>query len=64
MAFKQSSFWVQVHNMPLLCMTKGIVVKIGESMWQLEEVDLAGDGVGWGRCLRIRVKIDLAKPLE
>jgi hypothetical protein len=44
MAFKQSSFWVQVHDMPLLCMTKGIVVKIGESMWQLEEVDLVGDG--------------------
>jgi hypothetical protein len=50
--------------MPLLCMTKGIVVKIGESMWQLEEVDLSGDGAGWGRCLQIRVKIDLAKPLE
>jgi hypothetical protein len=30
MAFKQSPFWVQVHDMPLLCMTKGIAVKIGE----------------------------------
>jgi hypothetical protein len=40
MAFKQSPFWVQVHDMPLLCMTKGIGVKIGESMGWLEEVDL------------------------
>jgi hypothetical protein len=64
MAFKQSPFWVQVHDMPLLCMTKGIATKIGESMGRLVEVDLAGDGAGWGRCLRIRVEIDLVKPLE
>lgn len=25
---------------------------------------MAGDGVGWGRCLHIRVSIDLARPLE
>jgi hypothetical protein len=46
MAFKHSPFWVQVHDMPLLCMTKGIVVKIGESMGRLEDVDFAGDGPG------------------
>jgi hypothetical protein len=63
MAFKQSPFWVQIHDMPLLCMTKGIAVKIGESMGRLVEVDLAGEGAGWGQCLRIRVEIDLAKPL-
>jgi hypothetical protein len=50
--------------MPLLCMTKGIGVKIGESMGRLMEIDLAGDGAGWGRCLRIQVEIDLSKPLE
>jgi hypothetical protein len=64
MAFKHSPFWVQIHDMPLLCMTKGIAMKIGNSMGWLEEVDLAGDGAGWGRCLRICVEIDLTKPLE
>ncbi|XP_059436243.1 uncharacterized protein LOC132169189 [Corylus avellana] len=64
MAFTHSPFWVQIHDMPLLCMTKGVGTKIGESMGQLEDIDLAGDGVGWGRCLRIRVVIDLSKPLE
>jgi hypothetical protein len=64
MAFNHSPFWVQIHDMPLLCMTKGIGTKIGESMGCLMEVDLAGDGAGWGRCLRIRVEIDLSKPLE
>jgi hypothetical protein len=45
-------------------MTKGVGKKIGESMGQLVDIDLAGNGVGWGRCLRIRVVIDLSKPLE
>jgi hypothetical protein len=30
----------------------------------LEDVDLAGDGAGWGRCLCIRVNIDLSEPLK
>jgi hypothetical protein len=64
MTFKHSPFWVQIHDMPLLCMTKGVGKKIGESMGQLVDIDLAGNGVGWGRCLRIRVVIDLSKPLE
>jgi hypothetical protein len=45
-------------------MTKGVGVKIGESLGEVENVDVAGDGVGWGRCVRIRVIIDLVKPLE
>jgi hypothetical protein len=50
--------------MPLLFMTKGIGMKIEELMGRLMETDLAGDGAGWGRCLRIRVELDLSKPLE
>ena len=64
MAFMNSPIWIQVHDMPLLCMTKGIGAKIGASLGVLEVVDVAGDGVGWGRCLRIRISIDLSKPLE
>lgn len=64
MKFTHSPFWVQVHDMPLLFMTKGIGEKIGESLGQLVEIDIAGDGVGWGRCLRIRVVLDLTKPLD
>lgn len=33
-------------------------------MREVKDVDIAGDGVGWGRCLRIRVRIDLRLPLE
>jgi hypothetical protein len=64
MQFSLSPIWVQVHDMPLICMTKGVGEKIGESLGILEDVDVAGDGAGWGRCLRIRVSIDVTKPLE
>jgi hypothetical protein len=64
MKFSTSPFWVQVHDMPLICMTKGVGEKIGESMGIFEDVDVAGDGAGWGRCLRIRVNIDIKKPLD
>ena len=50
--------------MPLICMTKAIGSKIGESLGILEEVDIEGDGVEWGSVLRIRVIIDIQKPLE
>jgi hypothetical protein len=62
--FTHSPFWIQVHDMPLICMNKGVGTKIGESLGALEDVDVAGDGGGWGRCLRLRVNIDLRNPLE
>lgn len=64
--FTQSPFWIQVHDMPLLCMTRGVGSKIGESLRVLEDmdVDVARDGAGRGRCLKIRVTIYVSKPLE
>jgi hypothetical protein len=59
MTFMHSPVWIQIHDMPLLCMTKGIGSKIRASLGELEDVDVAGDGVGWGRCFKIRVSIDL-----
>jgi hypothetical protein len=50
--------------MPLICMTKAIGSKIGESLGILEEVDIEGEGVEWGNVLRIRVITNLQKPLE
>jgi hypothetical protein len=64
MEFTCSPFWIQVHDMLLLCMNKSVGTKIGESLGQLEDVDIAGDGTRWGSCLRLRVTLDLIKPLD
>ena len=50
--------------MPLLFMTKGIGVKIGQSLGKVMDVDMVGDGICWGRCLRLRVEINLLSPME
>jgi hypothetical protein len=64
MEFAHSPFWVQVHDMPLICMNRTVGTKIGESLGDVEDVDVAGDGSGWGRCLRLRVRLNLHEPLE
>lgn len=50
--------------MPLTCMNREVGNLMGQSIGSVEEVDVTGDGVGWGRCLRIRVYIDITKPLK
>jgi hypothetical protein len=42
MSFNSSVFWVQIHEMPLVCMTKNVGVKIGELIGELEEIDVEG----------------------
>jgi hypothetical protein len=64
MDFSKSPFWIQVHDILLICMNKHVGLKIGESIGRVEEVDVTGEGIGWGRCLRIRVQVDITKPLE
>lgn len=34
--------------MPLICMTKAAVQKIGESLGDVVDVDVAGEGGVWG----------------
>jgi hypothetical protein len=49
--------------MPLLCMNKAVGTRIGESLGELIDVDVVGDGDGWGQCLRIRARIELLKAI-
>jgi hypothetical protein len=64
MDFSKALFWIQVHEMPLTYMNREAGLRIGQSIGIVDDVDVTGDGVGWGRCLRIKVYINLTKPLE
>jgi hypothetical protein len=64
MDFSKDLFWVQVHYMPLICMNQEVGLQIGQSLGTVEDIDVTGDGVGWGRCLRLRVYIDISMPLK
>ena len=53
LALTHSAFWVQIHDMPLVCMTKKMGIRIGESIGKVEDIDVEGDGTGWGKYLRV-----------
>lgn len=59
----KAALWVQIHGLPLVCMNKAVGTKIGLSMGAMVGLDVGEDGVGWGRYLRVRVVIDLGRPL-
>ncbi len=61
--FKSSLLWVQVFDLPLYHMTKEIGELIGKAMGGHIETEVTEDGVGWGKYLRVKIRIDISKPL-
>jgi hypothetical protein len=62
--FDKASFWVRMMNLPLACMGQEVGLKLGASVGQVEEVDTDKDGIGWGEYLRVKINVDLYKPLS
>ncbi|GMY07172.1 hypothetical protein FCV25MIE_02411 [Fagus crenata] len=61
--FTWCCFWVQFHGVPLLYMTKQIGERVRGIFGSVEAVDVLDDGVGWGPYLRVRVHVDITKPI-
>ena len=60
---KWSPFWVQIFNLPLKCRTRETGMAIGSKLGEVLEVDVPESGVHWGKCLRVRIRIDVTKRL-
>lgn len=63
MQFECASFLVRMYNLPLACMGKTTVQKIGASVGDVEEVNVHDDDLSWGEYLRVKIRMDLRKPL-
>ena len=61
--FKSSPLWVQVFDLPLYHMTEEVGELIGNAMGGHIETEVTEDGVGWGKYLRVKTRIDISKPL-
>ena len=61
--FTHSLFWIRIHNLPILSMVREVGEDVGNHIGRLVEVDVPDNGIAWGRYLRIRVEIDITKPL-
>ncbi|TXG48348.1 hypothetical protein EZV62_027642 [Acer yangbiense] len=57
-------FWVQVMNAPLIYMTKEMGEFIGRCLGDLVDIDVGVTGECFGKYMRLRVAIDLSKPLQ
>ena len=60
---KWAPFWVQIYNLPLKSRTKEMGWTIGSSLGSVLDVVVLESGVQWGKCLRVRVHIDITKRL-
>ena len=60
---KWAPFWVEIYNLPLNSRTKDTRWAIGSCLGLVLDVDVTKTGVQWGKCLRVRVKIDVTKRL-
>lgn len=63
MIFDYASFWVRMYDLPLVCMGKNVGYKIRASVEEVEDVDIVDGDPGWGEFLRVKIKLDLRKPL-
>jgi hypothetical protein len=62
--FTHTAFWIRLVNLPIKSMTREMGEDIGKRVGRLIAVDAPEDnGVAWGRYLRIRVEVEIARPL-
>ena len=61
--FTHSLFWIRIFNTPIISMNKDVEAHSANEMGKLIIVDAPKSGLAWGPFLRIRVRIDITKPL-
>ena len=64
LSFSECSFWVQIHNLPIKSMTLELGMSIGSSISKVVQVANSDENGIIGRSLRVRVSIDVSKPLS
>ncbi|XP_059460346.1 uncharacterized protein LOC132189616 [Corylus avellana] len=63
MNFDTAAFWVRMYKLPLSCMGREMGFKLGAIIGVVEDVDTDDDGIGWGEFLRVKVQVNVLKPL-
>lgn len=61
--FTHVSFWVQIHNVPIMCRDTKTIQELGEAIGRVEEVGTDDNGDCFGKYIRLRISIDFTKPL-
>ncbi|KAL5549099.1 hypothetical protein UlMin_004330 [Ulmus minor] len=64
MSFSKAPFWIQLHNIPVFCMSKTVGSILGNMVGLVQEVECNQDGLCLGTFIRVRAIIDISKPLK
>ncbi|TXG57142.1 hypothetical protein EZV62_018455 [Acer yangbiense] len=63
LAFNKADFWVQIHEIPILCMNRKTAKWLAEHIGEV--VDIPSESREcWGKYMRVKVRIDITKPLK
>lgn len=63
MSFDREELWVHMYNLPLAFMIKEKGEKLENTVGKVMDIDVKGDGSGWGSYLRVLIEMDLTRPL-
>ena len=63
LSFNFVDFWVQIHNLSILSMKKNVIESLGSGIGEVLKVSELEDETGNGQCMRVRVRLDISKPL-
>lgn len=61
--FSHVSFWVQILNVPIMCMDTATIKELGEAIGRVEEVAIDITWACFGKYIRLRISVDITKPL-
>lgn len=61
--FDSKTLWIQLHKLPMMCMTGFYGNLIGKTIGKVIEVDVDDDDTTCGLFLCVRVEVNLFKPL-
>lgn len=63
-SFSHVSFWVQLHNVPLMCMDISTIREISSKIGMFEDVATDATGDCFREYVRVRISIDITKRLK
>lgn len=63
-SFTHVTFWVQIHNIPIMCMNKEAIKKLGEKIETVEEIETDEAGECISLFARAKISIDITQPLK
>ncbi|KAL5574765.1 hypothetical protein UlMin_016464 [Ulmus minor] len=64
MSFSNTPFWIQLHNIPVFCMSETVGSILRNMVGTVQEVECNQDGLCLGTFIRVRAIIDISKPLK